>query len=163
MLKPVVRWFLEVQKFFLLITTISTTVLNDTYNTISIGIPAIDNLSVTDRCTSVTASWDEGPCRDLSYNVTLSSSDGVILGPFTTNNTNYTFTDVDTINGIITIDIFDFNTNARGDVVTETAVIDKFPNATCMFAYVCILVFICLCVCMCVYKCIPTYVHTMYL
>ena len=91
-----------------------------------IEIPAIDNLIVTDKCTSVTASWDitEGPCRDLSYNVTLSSSDGVTLGPFTTNDTNYNFTtNVDTINGTIIVDVFALNGNVRGGNVTGTAVI----------------------------------------
>ena len=97
---------------------------------ISIGIPAIDNLSVTDRCTSITASWDitEGPCRDLSYNVTLSSSDGVTLGPFTKSGTNYTFTEVDTIIGTISVNVFAFNDNVRGSDVTKTAVIDMSPS-----------------------------------
>ena len=100
------------------------------YINISIGIPPVVNLSVTDRCTSVTANWNisEGPCRDLSYNVTLSSSDGVTLEPFTTSDTNYTFTDVDTINESITVDVFAFNDNANGDNVTKTAVIDISPN-----------------------------------
>ena len=95
-----------------------------------IGIPAIDNLSVTDSCTSITASWDitEGPCRDLSYNVTLSSSDGVTLGPFTTSDTNYTFTGVDTINGTISVNVFALDNSIRGDDVTGTAVIDVSPN-----------------------------------
>ena len=95
------------------------------YFFISLEIPVIDNLSVADRCTNVTASWNitEGPCRDLSYNVTLSSSDGVTLGPFTANDTNYTFTGVDTINGNISVDVFAFNTNARGGDVTETSAI----------------------------------------
>ena len=89
-----------------------------------IGIPAIDNLSITDRCTSVTASWDisEGPCSDLSYNITLSSSDGVTLGPVTTNDTAYNFNRTDES---ISVDVFAFNENAiRGDV----AVIDVSPN-----------------------------------
>ena len=101
-----------------------------TYNTIPIGIPAIVNLRVADRCTSVTASWDNTgePCRDLSYNVTLSSSDGVTLGPFTTNDTAYNFTGVDKINGNISVGTFAFNDNARGSNVTETAVIDVSPS-----------------------------------
>ena len=65
-------------------------------------------MTVVDSFSAVTASWDisEGPCRDLSYNVTLSLSDGVTLEPITTNDTNYTFTGVDTINGNISVDVF---------------------------------------------------------
>ena len=101
-----------------------------TYTTISIGIPAIDNLNVTNRCTSVTASWDitEGPCRDLPYNVTLSSSDGVTLGPFITNDTAYNFTTNLTINGDITVNVFAFNENAMGGDVIETADIEVSSN-----------------------------------
>ena len=95
---------------------------------ISIGIPSIDNLSVTDRCTSVTASWNEGHCRDLSYNVTLSSSDGITLGPFTTSDTSYSFTGVDAIIGTISVNVFAFNDNIRGSDVTKTAVIDISPS-----------------------------------
>ena len=64
----------------------------------------------------------------MSYNVTLSSSDGVTLGPFTTNDTNYTFTGVDTVNGNITVDLFAFNDNARGSDVTVTAVFNVSPS-----------------------------------
>ena len=64
----------------------------------------------------------------MSYNVTLSSSDGVILGPFTTSDTAYNFTGVDTINGNITVDVYALNDNARGGDVTETAVIDVSPS-----------------------------------
>ena len=64
----------------------------------------------------------------MSYNVTLSSSDGVTLGPFTTNDANYTFTGVDTINGTISVNVFAFNDNARGGNVTETAVTDVSPS-----------------------------------
>ena len=80
---------------------------------------------MTVKCINVTATWDINgePCRDLSYNVTLSSSHVVTLGPFTTNDTNYifiitndtayNFTDVDTV---ISINVFAFNEKAiRGD------------------------------------------------
>ena len=50
----------------------------------------------------------------MSYNVTLSSSDGVTLGPFTTSDTAYSFTGVDTINGDISVVAIAFNHNARG-------------------------------------------------
>ena len=93
-----------------------------------LDIPIIDNLNVTDRCTSVTARWGntEGPCGDISYNVTLLSSDGVILGPFTTTRTNYNFTnDVDTITGNISIKISCFTTYViEDDHPTKRAVID---------------------------------------
>ena len=95
---------------------------------IPIEIPLVVNVRVVDQCTSVTASWNEGPCRDLSYNVTLSSSDDVTLGPFTTNDSNYNFTGVDTINGDISVDVFTFNDNARGGNVTKTAVVDVSPS-----------------------------------
>ena len=64
----------------------------------------------------------------MSYNVTLSSSDGVTLGPFTTNNTNYTFTGVDIINGNISVNVLVFNGNSMGGNVSETAVIGVSPN-----------------------------------
>ena len=97
---------------------------------IPIEIPSVANVSVADQCTNVTASWvNTGePCRDLSYNVTLSSSDGVTLGPFTTSDANYTFTGLDTINGNISVYVFAFNDNARGGDVIATAVVDVSPN-----------------------------------
>ena len=82
---------------------------------------------VTDQCTTIRASWDitEGSCTNLSYNVTLLSSDGVILqGPFITNDTVYDFTDVETLIGIFHVTVVPINGNSRGASVTETAVID---------------------------------------
>ena len=64
----------------------------------------------------------------MSYNVTLSSSNGVTLGPFTTNDTAYNFTGVDTINGNISVGVFAFNDNIIGSDVTETAVTNVSPN-----------------------------------
>ena len=90
-------------------------------------IPLVVNVRVVDQCITVTASWNEGPCRDLSYNVTLSSSDGVTLGPFITNDPAYSFTG-DKINGNISVDVFAFNDNARGTCVTKTAVVDVSPS-----------------------------------
>ena len=53
-----------------------------------------------DNCTSVTVSWDitdEGSCKDLSYNVSLTSfDDDVILQSVITNDTSHTFTGVET-------------------------------------------------------------------
>ena len=69
---------------------------------IIIGIPPVENLTVADQCTTIRANWSitEGSCTDLSYNVTLLSSDGVILqGPFTTSDTVYDFTNVTRFNG----------------------------------------------------------------
>ena len=87
-------------------------------------------MRVADQCTSVTAGWvnTEGLCRDLSYNVRLSSSDGVTLGPFTTSDTTYNFTGVDTINGNISVYVFAFNGNARGGDVIVTADVGVSPN-----------------------------------
>ena len=82
---------------------------------------------VVDQCTTIRASWNitEGSCTDLSYNVTLLSSDGVILqGPFTTSDTVYDFTDVETLDGILKVTVVPINDNARGASVTEMAVID---------------------------------------
>ena len=82
---------------------------------------------VTDQCTIIRASWDitEGSCTDLSYDVTLLSSDGVILqGPFTTSDTVYDFTNVETLNGIFNVTVIPINRNVRGANVTEMAVID---------------------------------------
>ena len=93
---------------------------------IVIEIPPVNNLMVADQCTTVRTSWDitEGSCTALSYDVTLLSSDGVILqGPFITNDTVYNFTDVEAFNGTFTVSIVPINGNARGASVTETAVI----------------------------------------
>ena len=84
-----------------------------------IGIPPVENLMAVDKCTTVTVSWSitEGSCRGLSYNVTLTSSNGV-LGPFITSNTAYNFTNATTLNGMFNVTVFAFNRNARGDSVT---------------------------------------------
>ena len=82
------------------------------------------------HCTTIRASWDitKGPCTDLSYNVTLLSSDGVILqGPNTTRDTVYDFTNVTGFNEPLTVSIVPINGNARGASATEMAVIDVLP------------------------------------
>ena len=97
---------------------------------LNIEIP-VENLMVADQCTTIRASWDitEGPCTDLSYDVTLSSSDGVILqGPNTTSNTVYTFTDVEAFDGNLNVRVVPINGNARGASVTEMAVVDVSPD-----------------------------------
>ena len=86
---------------------------------------------VVDQCTTIRANWDitEGSCIDLSYNVTLSSSDGTRLqGPLTTSDTVYNFNDVETCNGNFTVSVVPINGNARGANVTEIAVIDISPD-----------------------------------
>ena len=86
---------------------------------------------VADQCSTIRASWDvtEGSCTHLSYNVTLSSSDGVTLqGPLTTNDTVYYFNDTETFNGNFTVSVVPINGNARGASATETAVISVSPN-----------------------------------
>ena len=90
-------------------------------------IPPVENLMVTDQCTTIKASWDitEGSCTDLSYDVTLLSSDGVILqGPFTTSDTVYVFIDVETFNGPFNVNVVPINGNARGASITGMSVID---------------------------------------
>ena len=82
---------------------------------------------VTDQCTTIRASWDitEGSCTNLSYDVTLLSSDGVILqGPFTTSDTVYNFVNVMTLNGTFNVTVVPINANARGASVTEMSVIN---------------------------------------
>ena len=86
---------------------------------------------VADQCTTIRASWDitEGSCTDLSYDVTLLSSDGVILqGPFTTSDTVYDFSNVETLNGIFNVNVVPINGNARGASVTEMSVISVSPD-----------------------------------
>ena len=86
---------------------------------------------IADQCTTIRASWDitEGSCTDLSYDVTLLSSDGVILqGPFTTSDTVYGFTNVETLNGIFNVTVVPINCNVRGAGVTEMAVISVSPD-----------------------------------
>ena len=132
---------------------------------IIIEIPQVNNLMVADQCTTIRASWDitEGSCTDLSYNVTLLSSDGVILqGPFTTSITVYNFTNVEIFNGIFNVSVVPINGNARGASITETAVINvspdgKFiiPGISPIHTYICTYTssaFVC-CVCMCVCAC----------
>ena len=97
----------------------------------TIEIPPVEHLMVADQCTTIRASWDitEGSCTNLSYDVTLSSSDGVTLqGPFTTSDTVYNFNDTETFNGIVTVSVVPINGNARGASVTETAVISVSSN-----------------------------------
>ena len=92
---------------------------------------------VADQCTIIRASWDitEGSCTDLSYNVTLLSSDGVMLqGPFTTSDTVYDFTNVETLNGIFNVNV-SINNNTRGASVTETAVINVSRNGLLYYSY----------------------------
>ena len=98
---------------------------------IIIEIPPVNNLMVADQCTTIRASWNitEGSCTALSYNVTLLSSDGVILQEtFTTSDTVYNFTNVETLNGIFNVTVVLINSNARGASVTETAVISISPD-----------------------------------
>ena len=82
---------------------------------------------VADQCTTIRASWDitEGSCTDLSYNVTLLTSDGVILqGPFTTSDTVYDFTNVEVLNGIFNVTVVPIDDNAKGASVTENSIIN---------------------------------------
>ena len=101
------------------------------HTSLLIEIPTIENLTVVDQCATIRASWDitEGSCTDLSYNVILSSSDGVTLqGPFTTNNTVHTFTNVDTFNETITVSIVPISGNVKGVSVIGAAVTDVSPD-----------------------------------
>ena len=85
-----------------------------------------------DNCTSVTVSWDitdEGSCRDLSYNVSLTSlDDGVLLQSVITNDTSHTFTGVETANKMFNVSVNAFNENVRGPSHTVTAVVRVSPN-----------------------------------
>ena len=101
-------------------------------------IPPVENLTVTDQCTIIRASWDitEGSCTDLSYNVTLLSSDAVTLqGPFTTSDTVYNFTDVKTFNGTFNVNVVTINGNVRGANVTEPSNISVSPNGRLYSVY----------------------------
>ena len=96
---------------------------------LAIGIPPVDNLMAVDNCTSVTVSWDitdEGSCKDLSYNVLLTSlDDDVILQSVITNDTSHTFTGVETSNEMFSVNVFALNGNASRIV---TAVVHASPN-----------------------------------
>ena len=85
-----------------------------------------------DNCTSVTVSWDitdEGSCKDLSYNVSLTSlDDDVILQSVITNNTSHTFTGVETANELFSVNVSVFNGNTRGPSRTTTVVVRVSPN-----------------------------------
>ena len=102
------------------------------YCFIYIGIPPVDNLMAVDNCTSVTVSWDitdEGSCRDLSYNVLLTSlDDDVILQSVITTDTSHTFTGVETANKTFNVSVDALNGNARGPSRTTTAVVRVSPN-----------------------------------
>ena len=97
---------------------------------IPIGTPPVENLMAVDNCTSVTVSWDitDGPCRNLSYNVLLTSlDDGVILQSMITNDTSHTFTGVETSNKLFSVSVSTFNENATGP--SRTAIADvNAPN-----------------------------------
>ena len=80
---------------------------------------------VADQCTTIRANWSvpEGPCTDLSYNVTLLSSNGTKLqGPFKTRYTVYNFT-VEAFDGIVNVTIVPMNDDARGAPFTNFSVI----------------------------------------
>ena len=99
------------------------------YYCIPIGIPPVKNLMVVDNCTSVTVSWDitDGPCRNLSYNVLLTSlDDGVILQSMMTNDTNHTFS-VEPSNELFSVSVSTFNENTRGPSHTSIANVNA-PN-----------------------------------
>ena len=101
-----------------------------THYFIPIEIPPVENLMAIDKCSTVTTSWDinEGSCTGLSYNVTLSSSDGITLGPFTTTDTAINFTITDTLNGPLNVTVFPYNGHARGVSITITAVNGVLKN-----------------------------------
>ena len=95
-------------------------------------IAPVENLMVTDQCTIIRANWSisEGPCTDLlSYNVTLTSSDGDKLQG-TTSDTDYDFTNVElqTLNGPFNVTVVPINGNSRGDSVTAPSDIGVSPN-----------------------------------
>ena len=85
-----------------------------------------------DNCTSVTVSWDitdEGSCKDLSYNVSLTSlDDGVILQSVITTDTSHTFTGVETANEMFSVNVFVVNRDARGPSRTAIPVVRISPN-----------------------------------
>ena len=85
-----------------------------------------------DNCTSVTVSWDitdEGSCKDLSYNVLLTSlDDAVILQSVITTDTSHTFTGLETANEMFSVSVNTFNGNTRGPNRTATAVVHVSPN-----------------------------------
>ena len=97
-----------------------------------IGIPPVENLTAVDNCTSVTVSWDitdEGTCKDLSYNVSLTSlDDDVILLSMMTNDTRHTFTGVEASNEIFRVTVSALNGNARRLSHTVTANVHVSPN-----------------------------------
>ena len=98
---------------------------------IFIGIPPVENLMAVDNCTSVTVSWDitdEGSCKDLLYNVSLTSrDDGVILQSIIGNDTSHTFTGVEGINEMFSVSVSTFNENTRGPSHTVIAIVNA-PN-----------------------------------
>ena len=98
--------------------------------TIPIGIPPVENLMAVDNCTSVIVSWDitdEGSCKDLSYNVLLTSlDDGVILQSMMTNDTSYNFTGVEASNEMFSVNVS--VGNARRPSRTSTANVGVSPN-----------------------------------
>ena len=95
------------------------------YVIIPTEIPPVENLTVLDQCTIIRANWNitEGSCTDLSYNVTLLSSDGVMLqGPFTSD-TVYNFTtNVTRSNRPFKVTIVTINGNARRSSVIKMEV-----------------------------------------
>ena len=89
---------------------------------ISIEISPPSILMVADQCTAVRTTW-EGPCTDLLYDVTLLSSDGVILqGPFTTSDTVYNFTDVEIFDGNFNVNVSINDTARRASVIGAAVV-----------------------------------------
>ena len=103
-------------------------------------IPPVKNLTVADQCTSIIANWStpEGPCIDLSYSVTLLSSNGTKLqGPYTTNDTVYNFTNVEALNGVLNVTVVSIGNVSRGANVTEMAVANVSQGGQLCTVYLC--------------------------
>lgn len=75
----------------------------------------------------------------MSYNVTLTSSDGITLQSLTTD-TAYNFTNVETLNGMFSVTVFAMTENTSGGSIMAATVIDILPDGwllcTCIYTYV---------------------------
>ena len=86
-------------------------------------IPPVNDLMAVDNCNNITASWSRivGPCENSSYAITLSSSTGDTMGPFTTPETFYIFNNTIHLSAIININVVAVHSGYIGSASVATA------------------------------------------
>ena len=102
-------------------------------------IPPVDNLKALDNCNSITTTWDAVlACGSVSYSVTLSTSDGVKMGPYVTNKNSYTFHDTRELSGIINVSV----TTISNDYDGRSSIAMATTSGEYMYMYIAVRIFL---------------------